>query len=155
MELVKEYVNQWEERQPKTIKVMGMGMTSNRRVYDEGALQRAFGMQDDVRVFFGDQEIGTMQSITMERHEEPREMGSIMQREATFVMQNAHVDTSMLRELHRLIEADQPSTFEIVRAQEPNREERRMKPSRKKGEDYKDDYRKGLHNMLGGKKRWN
>lgn len=144
MELVQEYVDQYEARQPRTVKVMGVGSTST--LYG--------GFEDDVRVYIGDQEIGRMQSISASasREEEPREIGVLTHYEGAFAIRNSVEGRRLYQDL---IEQQMRDMSLSIGFSQPNRAERRKKASARKEEEEQDPYRKGLRNMLGGRGRWN
>ncbi|PVC63344.1 hypothetical protein C2I27_04355 [Priestia megaterium] len=142
MELVQEYVDQYEARQPRTVKVMGVGSTST--LYG--------GFEDDVRVYIGDQEIGRMQSISVSREEEPRDLGIITQYEGAFAIRNSVEGRRLYQDLIEQQMRDMSLSFGFSH---PNRSERRKKASARKDEEEQDPYRKGLRTMLGGRGRWN
>ena len=137
MELVKEYVN----LQPKK--------DSKRSFYSFNRY--------DIGVSIDGQEIGTVQAIPY-YPEESRNPLILGQHEGSISAQNIIVHPEAQSLFQQLLYEEMRSfsmSLEENIFNEPNREERRMKPSHKKGEEYKNEYRKGLHNMLGRKKsRW-
>lgn len=132
MELVKEYVN----LQPKE---------------DSQQSFHSFNPYE-ITVSIDGQEIGTTQAILYDKnfiqHTQEQSLLGILHPE-------------LFKELVGGIEKEQNRSRTFTydwkhHILPPNREERRMKSSRKRGEEYKNEYRKGLHQMMGGKKsRWN
>jgi hypothetical protein len=140
MELVKEYVDQYEERQSK--------------VHTKETFQTSLRLSNGVQVFIDGVEIGQIQSIsfTPERETEPLQELGFTQNEGTITLQNTETSRQLLREL--ICQETMP-TYEVRTQMPPNREERRKKPSQRKGDEQQDPNKKKLKQMLGGRNKWN
>lgn len=164
MELAQQIISRQEEERLEQER-----LEQERLEQEKARSPRVFGIGGDVRVFFGDTEIGTIQAIdgSLISNSDPHEFGGsgVIERQETFIarsyegtvsMENTEVNRSMLQEM-LVDELTTMSMSYIWEGQEqaPNRAERRKKPKQKRAEDSDDKYRKGLRNMLGGRKRWN
>jgi hypothetical protein len=144
MELVKDYVDQWEKRQPKAVTIREVKAEISSQLHTVYA-----------EAFFNGVSIGALQGISYEepQRNESGMSGRLNGNEVTITIDTEH--NSFLQELldeERIMRMGY--YYEETDVNE-SRSERRKKSSRKKGDSERDDYRDGVRRMLGGKKRWN
>lgn len=131
MELVKQLLNKQEER---------------------------LAQRGDIVVMLNGMEIGTLQSTSIDPFSSHHPSYEVT-REATFTMSEVYIDESysdMIGEIERETSSSFSYSMEL-REPLPNREERRAKPAKQfftPHQEKKNQFKKGVKGLMGGRNKW-